>query len=161
MRKNVQLSIGIMALLLACGAAAQAQSRDINEHVIIDTPKPYASVVASIQNLVGKVTRQFQYIDAISADIPSSAMPALRDLVGEDAVSRDNIIQGSRPVLVPRKSPRPIQRHLYERPRRRIRRAYISCEGARTGSPENAYAVNNANLKMRDLHNAGYTGRAL
>src|ERR1700674_2962533 len=105
MRKYARSSATVLALLCLCavGPAVQAQTQQVIQHVIIDIPKPYTNVVSSIQNLGGKVKQQFQYINAISADIPASAMPAVRDLVGEEAISKDNIVGAPKPVTLLRK----------------------------------------------------------
>ena len=74
MTKYARTGIGTLTLLMICALGPVLLAKDADEHVIINTPKPYTSVVNAIQKLGGKVERQFQYIDAISVDIPSSAL---------------------------------------------------------------------------------------
>src|SRR6476660_9300116 len=87
-----------LSFLCLAGQVLHAETKQVIEHVIIDTPKPYTNVVSSIEKLGGKVKRQFQYINALSADIPSSAFPAVRDLVGDDAISKDNVVSAPKPA---------------------------------------------------------------
>jgi len=150
-----------MLCVCVVGPAVQAQTQQVIQHVIIDTPKPYTNVVSSIQNLGGKVKQQFQYINAISADIPASAMPAVRDLVGEDAISKDNIVGAPKPVMLLRKQVSKVaDSDIYNTiPVGKALGPVFPVKVSANPPSEKAYAVNEANLKIRDLHAAGYTGK--
>ncbi len=139
----------------------EAQAQQVIEHVIIATPKPYTDVVSKIRKLGGNVKQQFQYIDAISADIPSGVMPAVRDLVGDDAVARDSIIRAPRRILGVRKNvSKAADSDIYTSiPVGTALGPVFPVKPPATAPSEKAYAVNNANVKLRDLHAAGYTGK--
>lgn len=70
-------------------ATGFSQGPNKTERVLIQTPKPYTRVVAGIEALGGKVTNEFKYSDAISAEVPSGALVSLRALVGDDAIEKD------------------------------------------------------------------------
>src|SRR5262245_57949586 len=59
------------------------------EKVLIETPKPYDRVVAAVLARGGKVTHQFKYVDAISAEIPIASLQAIRSLVGATKMYKD------------------------------------------------------------------------
>jgi subtilisin family serine protease len=152
-------------LLLLCtvGAVNQAQTQQRNVDVIISTSKPYNNVVAAIQGQGGAVKWQYKYIDAISARIPSSALPAVRDLVGEDAISKDIVISAPKPVKDAQKTAKvsvladsdiytvvPVGKSVGK---------IFPVKAPGDVPPEKAYAVNDANLQIRNLHAAGFTGK--
>ena len=90
-RRLCAAACGLLFAFLA-GSAAHAQSSQTQNSVIINTPKPYAKLASDIQKLGGRVKLQYEYIDAVAADVPVSAMPALISLVGENAISKDSIV---------------------------------------------------------------------
>jgi len=68
--------------ILCFSTVVHAESSPKTQSVIIETGKPYTKVVSDIQALGGKVKHQYQYVDAIAADVPSNAMGTLRSLTG-------------------------------------------------------------------------------
>src|SRR5262249_11346981 len=62
---------------------------DPAEKVVIRAAKPYSALVAGIESLGGRVTHQFKYVDGLSAEIPRSALAAVRSLAGGAAISKD------------------------------------------------------------------------
>ena len=62
------------------------------EKVIIKTEKPYKNIVRQIERLGGTVTWQYAYADAIAADIPDSAIGAVKAQLPAGAVRKDHIV---------------------------------------------------------------------
>jgi subtilisin family serine protease len=164
MSRNARCSVTALALLFLCtvGPAVQAQNQQGSVDVIINTPQPYDNVASAIQSLGGKVKWQYKYINAISASIPSGAMPAVRDLVGEAAISKDTLVGAPTPV----RSLRPLVSPLADSQvyslvpvGKALKQPIFPVASAADVPSEKAYAVNDANLQIRALHAAGFTGK--
>src|SRR5690242_17058257 len=87
--KQLGAAVCALAALTAFVPGASAQSNQKSESLLIETPKPYTALVSSITALGGKVTKQYQNIDAIAVQIPIQALGALKSLVGTDSLSKD------------------------------------------------------------------------
>ncbi len=158
-RRLCAAACGLLLAFLA-GSAAHAQSSQTQNSVIINTPKPYTKLASDIQKLGGRVKLQYEYIDAVAADVPVSAMPALIGLVGENAISKDSIVAAPKGVensrnVVPLFSDSDIYTSV---PVGSATRIFPVGSSASVPS-EKTYALNFANLKIRDLHARGYTGK--
>ena len=70
-------------LLLASGLFAQT------EQVLIRAPKPYTNLVRSIEQLGGRVTRQYQSFDVLAAEVPQARFDALIAAAGTGNVFKD------------------------------------------------------------------------
>ncbi|MBI4474216.1 MAG: S8 family serine peptidase, partial [Acidobacteria bacterium] len=132
--------------------AASAQSNRF-ESVIVSLPKPYARLLSEIQNLGGRIRHEYQYVDAVALDIPVTALPALRNLVGDDAVSKDVTIAAPRPASAGRRA-NPANLGIY---------LSVAVGGASRVFPASvphagAYLLNHADTGIRSLHAAGRTG---
>jgi subtilisin family serine protease len=68
------------------------------ERVLIRGAKPYTELVQAVQASGGRVTHQFQYVDALAAEIPRSALAALTAVAGEGAITKDQIIPNPSPI---------------------------------------------------------------
>src|SRR5262245_27515842 len=90
--------IVFVAFLLLTAEIGFAQNSPPTENILIAMPKPYDRVVATIRSLGGKVKHQYTYVDGIAAEVPSTALTALRNLVGSNAISKDEIVR--HPVAV-------------------------------------------------------------
>ncbi|HJU72201.1 MAG TPA: hypothetical protein VJ717_00535 [Gemmatimonadaceae bacterium] len=101
MRRHKTVRIFTLALLLAGSIALPAQGPSSREKVLIRAPKPYGALVAQIVANGGTVTYQYEYIDAIAAELPASALTAVRDRVGTAAISKDLNIELPRDVGTP------------------------------------------------------------
>ena len=73
-------------------AAISAPAQTTNSRVLIRATKPYASLSSRISALGGRVLYQYQYVDAIAAELPDGALAALRDIVGTAAITKDQEI---------------------------------------------------------------------
>jgi subtilisin family serine protease len=89
MRKRLVFLGLLVAILASLPAVAQAEP---SERVLIRAPKPYGRLVAGIEALGGTVTYQYKYVDAIAAEVPRGALPALNRLVKPSAVTKDLIV---------------------------------------------------------------------
>ena len=74
--------------------SANGQSSNI-ENVMIRAAKPYDKTIALIQAAGGTVTHQFQYVDALSAQIPLAAIPRVRAAAGVAWMGKDVVFQSS------------------------------------------------------------------
>jgi hypothetical protein len=63
------------------------------ENVIIRVAKPYDKTVAAIQAAGGRVTHQFKYVDALSAQVPLAALPRVRAAAGVVSMGKDVGVQ--------------------------------------------------------------------
>jgi subtilisin family serine protease len=154
------LAWGTLLLAFATGPATHAQSSQTQNAVIINTPKPYGKLASDIQKLGGRVKLQYEYIDAIAADVPVAAMPAVISLVGENAISKDSLVAVPKGVentrnVVPLFSDSDIYTSV---PVGSATRIFPVASSSNVPS-EKAYALNFADLKVRDLHMRGYTGK--
>ncbi|PWT88118.1 MAG: hypothetical protein C5B55_13640 [Blastocatellia bacterium] len=59
------------------------------EAVLIRANKPYNTLVSRIDSLGGRVTHQYNYVNAVAAEVPRDALPMLRDIVGAAAITKD------------------------------------------------------------------------
>ena len=65
------------------------------EDVMIRAAKPYDKAIAAIQAAGGRVTRQFKYVDALSAQVPLAAMSRVRAAPGVVWMGKDVAVQSS------------------------------------------------------------------
>jgi hypothetical protein len=152
MQKSRRLAATIVACVLCpvFGLMAWAQSSDQLESVIIQTAKPYAQVVSRIEALGGKVKYQYKHVDGIAADVPISAMDALRSTVGAAAIVKDLVVPATRN---PQSGIPNVQGHSV---------SAISNPAAFAAlAPEEAYLLNNHGLNIRGLHAQGWTGEGV
>lgn len=97
MRLSAFLAALPFALALAAPPARAAEGR---ERLLIRTPKPYGPLAARIQQLGGHVDHEFRYVDAVAAEVPREALPALIEMLGDSAVTKDLVIAKPAPVDV-------------------------------------------------------------
>jgi hypothetical protein len=74
---------------VAFSASLVLSAQDPVERVLIRASKPYSALVAAIESRGGRVTNQFTYVDGLSAELPVSALSAVRSLAGAAAVGKD------------------------------------------------------------------------
>src|SRR5262245_55870730 len=88
---------GVIALLLfvqgSLGPANAQQGRKW-QRVLIETRKPYDSVVRAVEASGGRVTRQFEYIDAIAAEVPEEIVASTAKLAGVRGIIEDGTVLG-------------------------------------------------------------------
>ncbi len=140
-----------------------SQNGGRTERVLISTSKPYDRVVAGIQSLGGKVKHQFTYVDGIAADIPAGAMAAVRNLVGANAISKDETVQhpvAADPVrgkTVRGNQAGPVGRAKFKSAKGIAADALASFAATHGDS----YLLNAAGLDLDKLHAQGLTGRGV
>src|SRR5262245_39340669 len=94
MLKSSRVAATLLAVCVLCPVLAlTSPAAEQTESVIIQTRKPYTQVVSTIAALGGKVKYQYTYIDGIAADVPASAMDALRRAVGSAAIVKDVVME--------------------------------------------------------------------
>ncbi len=143
------------ALVLAAGTAA-AQPEAV-EQVLIRTPKPYAKLVAAIEARRGKVTQQYKYIDAVAAQIPVSALTAIRALAGAASMQKDAIVNLPDKI---RDKPFGVARPLEAEFEAVRELSAVETAGLPTAQPA-AYIVNNSLMGLDPLHAAGKLGNGV
>ena len=145
-RRGSAALAALLSIFVAEPAVFGESHRD--EKVLIQVPKPYTQTVAGILSLGGKVTRQFQNIDAIAAEVPEGSMQALRSLVGSGAISKDEPIPMPRSVLPLRKKP----------PSPRGAAPQLQSALSSSDPDYDPYLLNMAGLNLQSLHKKGMTG---
>ena len=152
------LLVALLASFLSPLSPSVALSQPLQrkERVLIKTPKPYTAVVSRIHALGGKVRNQYEFIDAIAADIPGNAMEELRTLTGPGAIFKDSDIPAPRKVVLPRGTGlRPVANK--KNPGSRSLGTVFP-----SGNPSNgAYQLNLAGLNLKALHADGKTGKGV
>src|SRR5262245_5850522 len=145
---------GASALILTLAAQTDAPM----ERVLIHASKPYTNVVSRVQAAGGRVRHQFKYVDAVAAEVPRSAVPALRDIAGVSEVSKDVIIPAPQTVQLER-GERGLQRG---GPRSIAAESATSLDAASlsgfVAAYPDAYLINNANMNVTPLIANGITG---
>ncbi len=111
----------------------------------------------------GTVKTQYKYVGALAATVPSSSLPALRDLVGEDAISEDSVVVVPRPAHSEHGKVSPTATGTYASatvaPGSRI---FDTAKGLpKTTPPDSAYAVDLKNLNVKQLHASSITGKGV
>src|SRR6187200_2937434 len=83
--------IGLLALLLLPSLATTFHSQQSRKslRVLIETRKPYDSVIRTIEGRGGRVTQVFTYVDGIAAEIPEDALGTISSFPGVQAISKD------------------------------------------------------------------------
>jgi subtilisin family serine protease len=154
-----------LTLVLASGllgGSLGAASGDPAERLLIRAPKPYTTLVASIESLGGKVTYRYKYVDAIAAEIPRGSLPALRRLVAPDAITKDEVIDAPASVDTTRGRPGlPAAVSELDVPYETVDAiAEAGLPGLAAASP-NAYLINNSIANVAGQHAAGYAGQGV
>ena len=154
-RRFFTLSLSALTLLLS-SAAAQSTG---TERVIIRTAKPYNKTVAAIQARGGSVTRQYQYIDAIAATVPQSAVTSLGTIAGITSITKDVDIRvpDSIDVTTLKGYGAPASAELAADSINTLAADDI----AAMASTPSAYSVNNTLMGLDPLHAAGLQGNGV
>jgi subtilisin family serine protease len=150
------LTLVLMITLVSAGAPAQTD--DPGAKVIIRAAKPYGALKARIEALGGRVTYEYKYVDAIAAELPRNALPALRDMVGTAAITKDEIINlpGSGDTLRGRNLATSGAENEIEADSVDVLGA-ADIQALATANP-NAYLLNNSIANVSSLHSTGITG---
>ena len=98
MRKFVP-GLGIGALVFVAASAASA------EPVIIKCARPCTSVIQAVEQNGGVVTYRYKYVNAIAAEVTTSALSAVRGIAELGAVREDYLIQLPNEVAAQRGAP--------------------------------------------------------
>jgi len=141
------MAVVAQAVLCLSGPLCAQTSQKI-ESVLIETSKPYTKVVSDIQALGGRVKQQYQYVDAVAAEVPSNAMGTLRALTGPGKVVKD--------LSIPAPAANVFKHGKSGLPTASTRSASLITNFSTV--PEAAYRLNNLGLNVRDLHTQGLTG---
>jgi subtilisin family serine protease len=159
MRKRLAFLGLFVAILASLPAVAQAEP---SEKVLIRARKPYGRLVAGIEALGGTVTYQYKYVDALAAEVPHEALPALNRLVKPSAVTKDLIVPA--PVSVDTLRGRSgLPRTGDETNVVASSAKHLGAEGIAelaAARPE-AYLINNSIMNLDALHGGGLLGQGV
>lgn len=148
MKKRIPLLVLGIATSLAVGTAAA-------EPVIIKAKKPYDRLVKTIESAGGTVTHQYKYINAIAADVPDAALPAVRKLVGSGAVRKDGIVE--QPQAARDRDGTPMQLDVDSE----AATALDAADLAGAGANPDGYAVSTAAMNLTGLWSGGNLGSGI
>jgi subtilisin family serine protease len=87
----------LVALIFIAPASIRLRA-DAEEALIVQCTRPCAAVVAAVGAMGGKVTYQYENIDAVAVTIPKTHVADLALITGATAISKDVEIAGPRPV---------------------------------------------------------------
>jgi subtilisin family serine protease len=149
----------ILLLLLASYCPVFGQGNRQFQRVLIETPKPYTTVIAAIQGKGGRVIQQFKNVNGLAAEIPVDALPAIQALVGNGSISKDTVVlspKGFVPSGV--KSTLPQQSGPVLRAGFRSAKAVSPSVKSVAQTYPASYAVNNAGTFVNVLHANGIVG---
>ena len=150
MRKFVP-SLGVVAFVLAVASAASAES------VIIKCKRPCTAIVQAVEQNGGVVTYRYKYVDAIAADVTTTALGAVRGIAELGAVRKDHLIQ--RPNVANDRRGAPgwaqVDRHEHEP-------AWPKPRSLRWPVPRQTLTpFNNAAMNLTSLHGTGTLGQGM
>jgi len=157
-RQSLVVCLSILLLVPAAATAAGSGT----ERILIRGSKPYSGLVARIARLGGKVTRQFKYVDAVAAEVPSAALAALKAELGEAAITKDLLVPAPAPVDTTRGRPGFLagagsNDHAYDGVEA-IGEADLA--GFAAEHP-NAYLINNSIMNVDPFHAGGIAGEGI
>ena len=153
-------SIALLLFLQGIIGPAQAQQGRKWQHLLIETRKPYDSVVRAVEANGGRVTRQFEYIDAIAAEVPEETVDSTWKLPGVQGIIEDVTIQGPASI-------NPIRTHstghsqgaaITSGPTSRRKRILSKEVRGLAAIQPQVYSINNAGTRIESLHAMGLTG---
>jgi subtilisin family serine protease len=147
----------LVVVSVALGASIVAQNP--TEKILIRAQKPYSAAIASVNAVGGTVRHQFKYVDAIAADVPTSALPALRAMLGTTAVTKDAVLDNPRPVdVTARKGGPPMVATVGDTVADEARALDDASLAGIAGTNPAAYLINNGIANVSELHADGYNG---
>ena len=150
MRKFVP-GLGIVAFVLAVASAASAES------VIIKCKRPCTAIVQAVEQNGGVVTYRYKYVDAIAADVTTTALGAVRgiaELGARAEGSPDSTAHAWRTTSAERRD----GRRLHATSTSPFGEAQIV---ALASASPNAYTINNAAMNLTPLHGTGTLGQGM
>ena len=157
---------GLIALLLFIPGfigPAHAQQGKKWQRILIETQKPYDSIVRAVEAGGGRVTQQFKYVDAIAAEVPEETVSSLNRIPGVQAIVTDVEVQ--RPASIdPRRAPTAEKTQgIAITSGSSVRRNSIRSEDMQTLAATQAqvYSINNAGTNIDSLHALGHTGNGV
>lgn len=102
-RWHVLIPALVLLLLPVAGQAQSGRSsrppvrRSGSDSFIVACARPCASISTLVESLGGRVTRRFEHVDGIAAEIPVRRLPELLSAAGRGAVVKDALISRPRP----------------------------------------------------------------
>ena len=143
-------SLGVVAFVLTVASAASAES------VIIKCKRPCTAIVQAVEQGGGVVTYRYKYVDAIAADVTTTALSAVRGIAELGAVRKDHLIQLPNAANAQRGAPGWAQADATSTSP--LREAQIV---ALANASPNAYTINNAAMNLPPLHGTGTLGQGM
>jgi len=155
--------IALLFLVQGLTDPSNAQEDKKWQRVLIETHKPYDSIVRAVEAAGGRVTQQFTYVDAIAAEVLEEAVPAIGKLPGVQAVIKDVEIQRPASVNPMRARAAGQSQQEFVTINSSAPPVRILSEDVKTlaiSSPP-TYSINNAGTEIERLHALGFTGNGV
>jgi subtilisin family serine protease len=151
--------------LIPPGDPAASRTNDPGAvEILIRSPRPFDGLVARVEALGGRVTRQFHQLDAVAARVPRAALATLGTYVGPAAITKDVPVRLPDRVDDLRGREAPFERTGDES------RITIDASEAIGGAVEladlaathpDSYLINGALMGLSGLHASGLTGEGV
>ena len=150
----------LLTLIAIALAASPLVAQNPEERLLIRAQRPYTDAKSSVTSVGGRVVHEFKYVDAIVAEVPRTAVPALQALVGAAAVTKDLELTAPRPMDLDSRKAGPA---LVADARDEIAEAadaldVVSLAQAQGGVEPAAYILNNSIANVSGQHALGFTG---
>ncbi|HZI50803.1 MAG TPA: S8 family serine peptidase [Terriglobia bacterium] len=158
-RRYLQGLIALLLIQLPTGLS-YAQQQQQWQRVLIETHKPYDSVVRAVEAGGGRVTQQFTYVDAIAAEVLEGSVQALGKVPGVQAVVKDAEVQrpaGVSPIRARTSGQLTVAPITTESSAPLGRLLSRDLKTLALEHPE-IYAINFAGTNIERLHGLGFTG---
>ena len=143
--------LGVVAFVLTVASAASA------EPVIIKCKRPCTAIVQAVEQNGGVVTYRYKYVDAIAADVTTTALGAVRGIAELGAVRKDHLILSSRTLLNDQRGA-PGWAQVDATSTSPLGEAQIV---ALASASPNAYTINNTAMNLTSLHGTGTLGQGM
>jgi hypothetical protein len=100
-KKIARVTVGVstaLAIALGFHVVIQGESGDQTKHFIVHCPGACLAVAASIRDLGGDVTHEYENVEAIAVEVPAARLADVPTIAGARAVWKDVLIAAPAPV---------------------------------------------------------------
>jgi hypothetical protein len=163
--KRRYLRGGFIALLFFQGliGPAEAQQDTKWQRILIKTRKPYDGIVRAVEASGGHVTQQFEYIDAIAAEVLEETVVTIGKLPGVQGIIEDVTVQGPASINPIRTWPAGQAQGTGITIGPTVGRKPIPSGSVKelAATQPQIYSINNAGTRIESLHAMGLTGNGV
>ena len=149
------LGRAVCALTLLSASLPAAAGDGTMRGLIIRGPKPYDALVATVRDMGGEVTQQYENVDAIAASVPEGRLAELAALLGPGKISKDAMVAHPHGVARP-------ERYRTSGAEAETQAADVRpLTGAELGALPTDYTFNNSLIGASALHTQGLYGQGM